>query len=357
MMSKDICGETNNSETIATWRLIAIILLAVRFTQGWIFWGGGSRRLIYDPSKLDPHSANWLANKFQSAMPGALLGMDKIVDYMLHHFTLLYTSAILFSVAELVFGLFLILGFMSRLSALVTIGISFLLMLLFGWQGATCIDEWTMASANFAMGVTLFIGGSAAFSIDSWLMRRYPTLNNSTWFRYFGSGAWSARNVTRSGLIGLVMTILFVVLTYNDFRGSVFTPFHGGPVSPAKHHISLSQASLQANGNIEFTAYLDAGTAAEPSNIISVDLIGPDGNVVEAWNSHMLAALPPGAFHNDYNYNQFKAGYDGITAKIGARALIQLSASQTNLNLRKGMYALVIHTVNGESFTLQIVNK
>jgi thiosulfate dehydrogenase [quinone] large subunit len=38
---------------------------------------------------------------------------------------------------------------------LVSIGLSIVLMLMFGWQGATCIDEWTMAASNLAMGATL----------------------------------------------------------------------------------------------------------------------------------------------------------------------------------------------------------
>jgi len=46
-----------------------------------------------------------MANKFQSAMPGALLGTDHIIGFLLHHFYLLYASLILFSAAELVAGL------------------------------------------------------------------------------------------------------------------------------------------------------------------------------------------------------------------------------------------------------------
>ena len=30
------------------WRTAAIALLAVRITQGFIYWGGGSRRFLYD---------------------------------------------------------------------------------------------------------------------------------------------------------------------------------------------------------------------------------------------------------------------------------------------------------------------
>jgi uncharacterized membrane protein YphA (DoxX/SURF4 family) len=123
-------------------------LPSIRFIQGFIYWGGGSRRFIYAPAKLDPNAASWMANKLQSAMPGALLGTDHIIAFLLHHFYLLYASLILFSAAELITGLFLMTGFLTRAAALVSIGLSVVLMLMFGWQGATCIDEWTMAACK-----------------------------------------------------------------------------------------------------------------------------------------------------------------------------------------------------------------
>jgi thiosulfate dehydrogenase (quinone) len=39
------------------WRLAAISLLSVRIIQGFIYWGGGSRRFIYAPSKLNPDAS------------------------------------------------------------------------------------------------------------------------------------------------------------------------------------------------------------------------------------------------------------------------------------------------------------
>jgi uncharacterized membrane protein YphA (DoxX/SURF4 family) len=339
-------------QTAAASRQLALALLAVRFVQGWIYWGGGSRRFIYAPAKLDPHAHSWMANKFQSAMPGAILGMDHVVDFLLHHFALLYTGVIVFSAAELVFGLFLLFGFMTRLSALVTVGLSFVLMLLFGWQGATCIDEWTMASANFAMGIALFLAGAGAYSIDSWLQRRRPQLADRPWFQWLGSGDWPALRLKRWSLIGVWTTALFVVLTYNYYRGSVLTPFHGGPVSAAAHHISLSGGRLDPDGAVRFTAYLDGGTPAAPANVVRADLSGPDGKPVEHWDSAALAALPQRAFVNDYAYNRFGPGYAGITARMGARALIALPPSQPGLRLSAGRYELVLHSVDGRPFTL-----
>src|ERR1700682_4892060 len=143
------------TEAQRNWRIAAIALLSIRVIQGFIYWGGGSRRFIYGPSKLDPHAPHWMAYKFQSAMPGALFGLDHLIAFMLQHFYVLYAGVILFSAAELVFGLMLMVGLLTRLSALVSMLLSVVLMALFGWQGATCIDEWTMAACNLAMGPTL----------------------------------------------------------------------------------------------------------------------------------------------------------------------------------------------------------
>src|SRR3984957_12715512 len=116
------------------WRTAAIAMLAVRVIQGFIYWGGGSRRFIYAPSKLDPSAPTWMANKFQTAMPGALFGTDHLISFLLTHFYLLYAGVILFSAAELIVGAMLMAGLMTRLAALLSMGFSVLLMAMFGWQ-------------------------------------------------------------------------------------------------------------------------------------------------------------------------------------------------------------------------------
>src|SRR5438270_11299226 len=90
------------AEARRNWRMAAIALLSVRIIQGFIYWGGGSRRFIYAPSKLDPSAPSWMANKFQTAMPGALFGADHLISFLPTHFYLLYAGVILFSAAELI---------------------------------------------------------------------------------------------------------------------------------------------------------------------------------------------------------------------------------------------------------------
>ncbi len=111
---------------------------------------------------------------------------------------------------------------------------------------------------------------------------------------------------------------------------------------------------MRADGSVRFTAYLDAGTPAEPANLIDAVLIGPHGQAVERWSGSVLAALPAAAFGNEYAYNRFGSGYAGLTAKMGARATIMLPGARPGLILPAVAYLLVLHSVNGHTFSLVI---
>jgi thiosulfate dehydrogenase (quinone) len=309
------------------WRIAGLSLMSVRVIQGFIYWGGGSRRFIYGPSKLDPHATHWMANKFQTAMPGALLGMSHVISFMLHHFVLLYAGVILFSAAELIVGLMLMTGLYTRAAALVSMGFSVVLMLMFGWQGATCIDEWTMAACNTAMGATLLLGGSGAYALDNVLVRRKPQRARNIAFR------WAAGSLPlpltddgfrKLALVVLAFVVCFDVGTYSYYRGSVITPFHGGPVSPTAHHVTLTAATM-TNGSVHFHATLDAGTPEAPVHIVRAALVDANGAPLVQWDAQALSKMPKAAFDNDYAYNKFGPGPFGLRAPMGAAATITLS--------------------------------
>jgi uncharacterized membrane protein YphA (DoxX/SURF4 family) len=145
--------DTRPNDALRSWRLAGVALTVTRFIQGFIYWGGGSRRFIYGPSKLDPHAPHWMAYKFQTAMPGALFGLDHLIAFMLQHFYMLYVGVIVFSAVGLVFGLMLMVGLLTRLGALVSMLLSVVLMALFGWQGATCVN----AARNFPRSIEVKI--------------------------------------------------------------------------------------------------------------------------------------------------------------------------------------------------------
>jgi thiosulfate dehydrogenase [quinone] large subunit len=334
------------------WWAAGLALLSVRFIQGFIYWGGGSRRFIYAPSKLDPNAPTWMANKFQTAMPGALFGSDHIISYMLTHFWLLYAGVILFSAAELIVGLMLMTGFLTRFAALVSMGFSVLLMAMFGWQGATCIDEWTMAACNLAMGATLVMGGAGAYSFDSYLIQRHPGLAGKGWFRW-ASGAspldLSPSRYRSLGLLLFAFVAVFDIATYSYYRGSVVTLFHGGPVSPTTHHLSLAHAILNSDGSVRFHVYLDGGTPEAPVHVVTASLLDPRMAPVARWDTATLSAMPKTAFANDYAYNKFGPGPFGIRAPMGAAATITLPPS-ASASPQSPAY-LQLTDVDGRSFS------
>lgn len=339
------------------WRVAAIALLSVRLIQGFIYWGGGSRRFIYDPEKLNPDAHSWMANKFQSAMPGALLGTDHLIAFLLHHFWLLYPAVILFSGAELIVGAALMAGLLTRLAALVSVGFSIMLMLMFGWQGATCIDEWTMAACNLAMGATLVLAGGGAYSLDNVLLKRSPGLADRAWFRWLAGSLplpltdTAFRNL---GLAVLAAVLAFNIGTYSYYRGSVVTPFHSGPVSPTRHHFALSNGVLLPDGGVKFQIYLDGGTAEAPAHIMKAELIGGENEPLETWNTETLTRLPAVSIHNDFAYNKFKAGPYGIVAEMGAMATITLPPEPNVHSPTGGNTTLRLTDVTGRSFSLKL---
>jgi thiosulfate dehydrogenase [quinone] large subunit len=340
------------------WRMAAIALLSVRIIQGFIYWGGGSRRFIYDPQKLDPDAHSWMANKFQSAMPGALLGTDQLIAFLLHHFWLLYPAIILFSAAELIAGAALVAGLMTRLAALASTGFAVVLMLLFGWQGGTCIDEWTMAACNLAMGATLMLAGSGAYSIDNVLLRRNPGLADRSWFRWLAGSLplpltdTAFRNL---GLAVLAAVLAFNVATYSYYRGSVVTPYHSGRVSPTSHHFTLSNGRLLPDGGVKFHVYLDGGTPDIPAHIMKAEVTAGDGQALETWNTETLTRLPAESISNDFAYNKFQAGPYGIVAAMGAKATITLPP-MPDARLPADLNAtLRLTNVDGHSFSLKLL--
>lgn len=346
------------TEAQHSWRTAALAVLSVRIIQGFIYWGGGSRRFIYAPSKLNPDAHTWMANKFQTAMPGALFGTDHLISFMLHHFWLLYAGVILFSGAELFVGAMLMAGAMTRGAALVSMGFSVLLMAMFGWQGATCIDEWTMAACNLAMGATLLLGGSGAYSIDSVLVRRNPALAKRRWFRWMaGSLPLPLKDIAfrKLTLTVLAFVLVFDVGTYSYYRGSVVTPFHGGPVSPTKHHLTLSEARLLPDGSVRFHVYLDAGTPEAPVHIVAADLLDASNQPVTHYDSAALSTLPRTAFANDYAYNKFAPGPFGIRAAMGAAATVTLPPPTSRVTSRARSVRLT--DVDGRTFSATLEGK
>lgn len=331
------------------WTLLGLAMLGVRLVQGWVYWGGASRRLIYSVGKLDPDSSAYMAHKMNAAIPGAIFGTGDALSALLHHPTLLYVSIILFTLVELLVGLGLIFGFMTRFFGLVSVGLAVSLMLMFGWLGSTCVDEWTMASNSFAMGLGIMIaGGGSWWSLDHWVAKKYPGLARRSWFPWLFSGPLPIVTVTRFAKLFGILAIVFCVGFYGYLRGAVYSPLTAR-TNPKHHHVALTQPILSASGDLTLTAYVDAGPDTQGAYVIQASVVDARGQVVETWDGKALSELPKTRFANEYKYSVFKPTKYGFVGVVGARATISLP-HQGEMKLVPGTYQAILLGIDGKQW-------
>jgi thiosulfate dehydrogenase [quinone] large subunit len=203
----------------------------------------------------------------------------------------------------------------------------------------------------------LVLAGGGAYSLDNVLLKRSPGLAERARFRWLAGSLplpladTAFRNL---GLAVLAAVLAFEIGTYSYYRGSVITPYHGGPVSPSRHHFALSDAALLPNGGVKFQIYLDGGTPAAPAHIMKAELTGGEGELLETWDTETLTRLPADSIHNDFVYNKFQAGPYGIVADMGAMATIALPPQPRFHPPAGGNTTLRVTDVDGRSFSLRL---
>jgi thiosulfate dehydrogenase (quinone) len=324
-------GETSVAAGIS---LAALILFGVRFVQGFIFWGGASRRLIYDfhevagidqAVKLDFEGPGFVAAKLTHALPGALW-VQAPIEWTLRHPDLIVASVWMWTFAELAVGLGLMLGLATRLSAFASIWLNATLMLIFGWMGSTCLDEWTMAVSGVAMSSAVFLAGGGAYSLDQ---RYFDTAARGThigWTNWIFSGPLPEATLRKLALWLGIGCALFTVLSYQILFGAVVSALHSR-TNFHRHDIALSAPQVATDGSVKFDAYVDAGPDTGAAYIVAATLLDGSGQKLAQWDGAALAALTPDAVRNTYPYAwaaQFKTERIGFSGQTGARATITL---------------------------------
>lgn len=355
--------KVNSDKSIKGWTpaslfaLVGVMALGTRLVSGWIFWAGASRRLFYDFNsadavtyavKLDPDVAGFVANKLMHAMPGSL--SPGIIEWVVLHGGFLLFMVWFWTLLELVVGVGLILGFATRLLAFASVGINVSLMFIFGWMGSTCLDEWTMASAGFAMSTTLMLTGGGIWSVDQWLSNRWPALGEQPWFRLLCSGPLSLEGTRRWGTWLGIVSIVFTVGFYQYLHGAVFSPLHAR-VNFHHYELKLDAIQADADGQIHFSAYVNAGPDTGKLYLIASQVENAQGKVVEQWNGKQLSALPKTAIVNRFTQpwaSQFKSTAYGIGGVTGAKAHISLPGQNA---LPSGSYTLRLTDINGKLWT------
>jgi thiosulfate dehydrogenase (quinone) len=340
--------EHANQKRVDVWPLLAYATLAVRLVQGWIYWGGASRRLIYAPQKLDPDSAGYMGGKLLHAAPGAAFDLGRIIEWLIVQPTLLHVTIIGFTLVELALGLGLLFGLATRLFALVSMIVSVFLMLNFGWLGATCIDEWTMAANSFAMGAILVVAGGSALSLDAEIIRKTPSMGDTSWFIWCFSGPLPIGSTKKLGLWLGIASIAFTVFFYDYYRGAVYSPLHAR-TSPKVHTITITHASVDSRATVRFTGHVSAGPDTGNLYIIGARIEDSTGKTLVAWDGRQLKDSTLVSIDNVYPYDLARFSQYGIAANLASRAGYTFHPPRP-YTLSEEAYTLILESIDGRSF-------
>lgn len=340
--------------TPAIWQLLGMAAFSTRLVLGWVYWGGASRRFIYAPAKLDPSSPAYLANKLVHAAPGAAFGIGHIMHWLMGMPLLLHVAIIGFSLLELVVGIGLIIGLATRILALGAVGLSITLMLIFGWMGTTCLDEWTMAASSFAMACMVLATGSGPWSVDN-LLQRCACAQKMPWLNFLFSGplplgtAGFYRLTRVLGLLSIAFTVFFYGYNFN----AIYSPL-GKRVDSAHPAIALSNAVL-TNDTLSVHSYVDAGPDTQGVYIMKAELTEPGQTTpIFSYQTKELAKKGFVKIKNTYApWSSCKAIAFGLRCQLGSQAILSFPLPAQHAALT-GHEVLTLVDVDGKKFTTQV---
>jgi thiosulfate dehydrogenase [quinone] large subunit len=355
---------SQSAEVQNTYGQMGLSSLAVRLTLGFIFWGGFSRRAIYAVApadgnhfKLDIDHANFVGNKIAAAYPGSF--MPETLVSVIQNVPLMNFTMWLFSFAELAVGLALIFGFATRLASVGGMLLNFGMMLVFGWMGSTCLDEWTMAAFGFGISATAYITGGGYFSIDNKL--RNSGIGQWKIFPWLFSGPLPLSNdgLKKLSLWMTAITFLFVVGFYNILYGATYSKLKPR-VGFHHQNVKISQVQVKEDGAVSFYGYVNAGPDTQAAYIIKAELMDEFGDVVSSWDGTKMANMPDANIDNFFKMawgSKFRRTRYGIAGKTGAQATIILPG-EGDTDVEEGdTYTLKLSQVEGKPFEFTGVAK
>jgi thiosulfate dehydrogenase (quinone) len=233
-----------------------LALRASEIAMGFIFLAGGWRRFYNVPAKHDVESVKHLSGKLAQAAPGSPI--EDIIHWVLYKPALAELSVYFMSSAEVVVGLGLIFGFMTRLAGVGSAGLNVAMMLIFGWMGYECLDEYTMSALGFAISISAMIYGAGSYSLDSKL-------------KIDPLGQYLTKNLA---IALTVVSVLFTVGFYEYYFG-VFK-FH----KRTSDRVYSIVAEPTDKADIS-TLYVNAGGSSSAAYVNSITFTLKDGSKVK----------------------------------------------------------------------------
>lgn len=321
-----------------------LFTLAIRLVIGWTYFSAFWRRLILD-NKLIPTEAGYIGEKFNHFLPNAL-GIKPLIEYLVLNPDQLQFAMVTFTIVEAIVGLFILFGLFTRLMSIGIFSLAMGILLGSGWIGTTCLDEWQIGVLGIASGFSLFLTGSGHYSLDNYLLTKYPNLNKSKIFTWLGSGFLPQIINKRVILVGSLMIFGLTLFTNQYFHGGVYGTLHNKSVKP-KLEINNVMAT---NESITFEVYRTEGADVYGSFLIGIQLIDEHNQILKEWNGRELAQFPKENIRNHY-IAKIKPGKHSLIIPLGAKADLSL-----NLNDVSAIKTIKLIDISGLEWEYNIGN-
>lgn len=300
--------------------LAGLFTFSLRLVVGWTYFSALWRRLVL-ADKLDPDTAGYISVKFNHFLPNAL-GIKPMIEYMVTHPDLLWWAMVIFTVIEGIVGLLIMFGFMTRLMSVGVFGLAMGILLGSGWIGTTCLDEWQIGILGIASGFTLFFTGSGHYSLDYFLLHRYPLLQQKRWFQWLGSGVLPIRSTTTKNvvLIGSLLIFGLSLFTNQYFHGGLWGTLHNKSVSP-----ELVINNVSKSGEILiFDLYRTEGVDVYGSFVVEIELLNEEHEVISVLDTDTFNDSSSMDIKNHYIASIQKGKRSLLEIPLGAKATIQI---------------------------------
>ncbi len=309
----------------------------IRLVLGWQFLSAFLRRVVNDPEKLDPNSSAFMGHAFNHFLPHALF-IKPMIEYLILNPHLLYIFLVTFTIIEGLVGFGLIIGLLTRLSAIGATLLSLGILLGSGWLGSTCVDEWQIGVAGIASALVIFSFGGGLFSLDYVFFKN----KNSKLLAYLASNNIknNESSIKHESLIFSIIAMFITLYTYQALHGGLYGKLYNLSKKPK---IEILNANLKQNGALTLTIYRTDGPDTYGAFVEDIVLLDNKKNLIEN-----IKPNNKNISKNDiknYYFNKIEPNKYSLVVPLGAKATLNIKP-QKDLSLSKGNYTVELIDVS-----------
>ncbi|MGM0532314.1 MAG: TQO small subunit DoxD [Bacteroidota bacterium] len=330
-------------------RYIGAIILPLRLIAGWLFFSAFWRRVILVPEKHVMESAQWLGHKINTFYPHSNGLFKSMLEHFVENPDAMNVFTWVFTISELLAGILLFAGFLSRLSGLLLVGLSIGLMHTAGWLGPTCLDEWQISSLLVTIGLVITLFGSGRYSLDSLISYKKPALLERKWWKILALPLPDENRTLFNRLVYFLSgaVFLYVLLMNQVHHGGLWGKLHNYSKFP---DIQVTQFEKLRDHSFQLNLYRDKGPETYGSFLIRLDVIRNKGDTLHTFNNRYMQNIKKESIDNQY-INKIQPGENSLLVPLGAKADVTFRLPEGKKLIKGQEYTFVFTDISGRKFS------